>query len=81
LALVSDSEAFEHYDDPAKREPAAGAPRRRSDRPLAHHVPVRFRAETIAKVSRLAAADGMSVSAWIRRAAERAAAHERSESH
>jgi hypothetical protein len=68
---VSDAEAFEHYDDPAKREPAPGAPRRRSERPLTQHVPVRFPAETIEQVRRLAEADGMTVSAWIRRAVER----------
>jgi hypothetical protein len=69
---VSDAEVFEYYDDPAKREPAPGAPRRRPRRPLTQHVPVRFPAETIAHVRRLAEADGMTVSAWIRRAVERA---------
>jgi predicted DNA-binding protein len=68
---VSDAKAFEHYDDPAKREPAPGVPRRRADRPLTQHVPVRFPAETIEHVRRLAEADGMTVSAWIRRAVER----------
>ena len=68
---MSDAEAFEHYDDPAKREPAPGAPRRRSKRPLTQHVPVRFPPETIEQVRRLADADGMTVSAWIRRAGER----------
>jgi predicted DNA-binding protein len=68
---VSDAEAFQHYDDPEKREPAPGAPRRRSERPLTQHVPVRFPAETIEQVRRLAEADGMTVSAWIRRAVER----------
>ena len=68
---MSDAEAFEHYDDPARREPAPGAPRRRSERPLTQHVPVRFPAETIEQVRRLAEADGMTVSAWIRRAVER----------
>jgi hypothetical protein len=34
-------------------------------------VPVRFPAETIDEVRRLADADGMTVSAWIRRAVER----------
>jgi predicted DNA-binding protein len=68
---VSDAEAFEHYDDPAKREPAPGTPRRGSERPLTQHVPVRFPAETIEQVRRLAEADGMTVSAWIRRAVER----------
>jgi hypothetical protein len=69
---VSDADAFEYYEDPAKREPATGPPRRRPDRQLTHHVPVRFPAETIEQVRRLADADGMTISAWIRRAVERA---------
>jgi predicted DNA-binding protein len=69
---VSDAEAYEYYEDPSKREPTAGPPRRRPDRPLTQHVPVRFPAETIEQVKRLADADGMTVSAWIRRAVERA---------
>lgn len=68
MTAVNDAEAFEHYNDPAKREPAAGAPRRRSDRPLAQHVPVRFPRETIQQAKRLADADGVTVSTWIRRA-------------
>jgi predicted DNA-binding protein len=69
---MSDAKAFEHYEDPAKREPAPGPARRRPARPLTQHVPVRFPAETIEQVKRLADADGMTVSAWIRRAVERA---------
>jgi hypothetical protein len=69
---VSDAEAFEYYEDPAKREPAPGPPRRRPARPLTQHVPVRFPAETIEHVRTLAEADGMTVSAWIRRAVEQA---------
>jgi hypothetical protein len=42
-----DADAFEHYDDPANREPAAGEARRRRTRALGPHVPVRFPAETI----------------------------------
>ncbi len=68
---MSDAEAFEYYEDPTKREPAPGRPRRRPERPLTQHVPVRFPAETIEQVKRLAEADGMTVSAWIRRAIER----------
>lgn len=68
---MSDAEAFEHYEDPAKREPAPGPPRRRPARPLTQHVPVRFSAETIEHVRILAEEDGMTVSAWIRRAVER----------
>lgn len=69
---MSDAEAFEHYEDPANREPAPGTPRRRPARPLTEHVPVRFPATTIDQVRRLAEADGMTVSAWIRRAVEQA---------
>jgi hypothetical protein len=67
-----DAEAFEHYDDPARREPASGRPNRRPDRALTEHVPVRFPAATIEAVRALAEADGMTVSAWIRRSVERA---------
>lgn len=68
---MSDAEAFEYYEDPAKREPPPGRPRRRPAQPLTQHVPVRFPAETIERVRTLAEADGMTVSAWIRRAVER----------
>lgn len=68
-----DTEAFEHYEDPARREPGAGRPRRRPERALTEHVPVRFPAATIEAVRQLAEADGMTVSAWIRRAVEAAA--------
>jgi hypothetical protein len=64
-----DADAFEYYDDPAHREPATGEPRRRA-RGIARHVPVRFPADTIEAVCPLAQADGMTVSAWIRRAVD-----------
>jgi len=67
-----DTEAFEHYEDPRRREPAAGRPRRRPARALTEHVPVGFPAATIEVVRKLAEADGMTVSAWIRRAVEAA---------
>jgi hypothetical protein len=66
-----DAKAFDYYDDPARREATTARPRRRPDRPLTEHVPVRFPAETIDEVRRLAEADGMTVSAWIRRAVDR----------
>lgn len=31
MTTMNDAEAFEYYDDPAKREPAPGPPRRRRD--------------------------------------------------
>lgn len=67
-----DAEAFEYYEDPARREPPPGRPRRHRDRALTEHVPVRFPAATIKAVRALAEADGLTVSAWIRRAVERA---------
>jgi hypothetical protein len=69
---LSDAEAFEHYDDPAKREPAAGEARRRGAPTLARHVAVRFPAETVESVRPLAQSDGMTVGAWIRRAVDSA---------
>lgn len=68
-----DTEASQHYEDPAHREPGAGRPRRRPDRALTEHVPVRFPSATIEVVRKLAETDGMTVSAWIRRAVEAAA--------
>jgi hypothetical protein len=69
---LEDAEAFEHYDDPAHREPVAGEPRRHGVRTLARQVPVRFPADTIEAVHPLAQANGMTVSAWIRRAVDSA---------
>lgn len=66
-----DAEAFAHYDEPDKREPAEGPVHRRRRRTLTQHVPVRFPASTISKVRELAEDDGMSVSAWIRHTVER----------
>jgi hypothetical protein len=67
-----DAEAFEYYDDPARRKPVAGRPRHRPDRALTEHVPVRFPAATIEVVRELAETDGMTVGGWIRRAVESA---------
>jgi hypothetical protein len=66
----SDATTFEYYDDPSRREPADGPPRRRRQRALTQHVPVRFPESTIQRVRDLAEADGMSVSAWIRHTVE-----------
>jgi predicted DNA binding CopG/RHH family protein len=67
-----DRAAFEHYDDDAHRETAAGEARRRDARTLNRHIAVRFPAETIESVRRLAQPEGMTVSAWIRRAVDEA---------
>ena len=70
MTAVNDAEAFDHYEDPVNREPAAGVPRRRLDRPLTQHVPVRFPHETIQRAKRLADAQGITVSSWIRSAVD-----------
>jgi len=62
-----DGSACAFYEDSANLEPAG--PARRRQRPaLSSFVPVRFTPEMIADVKLLAAADGMTVSAWIRKA-------------
>lgn len=72
MTAMDDAEAFDHYDDPARRELASGPPRSRPDRPLTQHIPVRFPSETIRRATRLADADGVTVSSWIRRVADEA---------
>jgi hypothetical protein len=67
---VSDPDAFEYYEDPARREPPPGSARRRSERPLTQHVPVRFSSETIQRVKSVADAEGVTASVWIRRAVD-----------
>jgi hypothetical protein len=67
---MNDADAFEHYNNPTRREPVRGVPRRRPDRPLKEHVPVRFPRTTIKRVKRLADADGVTVSRWIRHAVD-----------
>ena len=62
-----DGSACAFYEDSANLEPAG--PARRRQRPaLSSFVPVRFTPEMIADVKLLAAADGMTVSAWVRNA-------------
>jgi hypothetical protein len=67
---MNDAEAFEYYDDPAKREPAAGPPQRRADLPSARHVPVRSSLETIRQVERRARGRRHDGKRWIRRAVD-----------
>lgn len=58
----------EFYASPANQVPAGPAQRRKAPRrPLTGHVPVRFDDKTIAAVKERAEAEGMTVSAWIRR--------------
>src|SRR4051812_48057166 len=62
-----DAAASEFYENEQNREPA-GSPRRRrrSGKALDSHVPVRFPSDTIDAVKVIAAADGLTVSSWIR---------------
>lgn len=70
----ADARARAHYDEPRNREPDPNArvvrrgslPRATLDR----HVPVRFSHETIEAVTGHATEEGLSVSAWIRRAVD-----------
>lgn len=65
----NDEEAADFYADPANRELRAEA--HQIERPrLSTHVPIRFRPDTIAAVSRLADEDGTTVSGWIRNVVE-----------
>ena len=48
-----DLEAFEHYDEPANREPAPGPTQKRRERAITKHVPVRFPASTVDAVREL----------------------------
>jgi predicted DNA binding CopG/RHH family protein len=63
-----DDAAAQHYEDPENLTPAGPGRRVRTagTRALDTHVPVRFSAELIAAVKRLADVDGMTVSTWIR---------------
>jgi hypothetical protein len=63
MTRIDDAEAFDHYEDPANRGPAAGAPQRRRDRSGTREVTVSLRAETVEEISRLADADGITVNA------------------
>lgn len=63
-----DERAVDFYADPANQAPTGSARRRTSPRrPLTGHMPVRFDDATIAAVKERADANGMTVSAWIRR--------------
>jgi len=67
-AKMTRQQEHDFYADPANQTPQ-GPPRRRKAR-LTELVPVRFPAETIERVRRLADADDRSVSNWIRRAVD-----------
>src|SRR5262245_12576680 len=68
MSEYDDDAAARHYEDPENLAPAGPGRRVRASgsRTLGAHVPVRFSAELIAAVKRLADMDGMTVSTWIR---------------
>lgn len=65
-----DAAAWEHYDDPANREPTDAAPHRLARRPrapLTEYVPVRFPEATFDALRSWATEEGLTMSALIRR--------------
>ena len=66
-----DGQAADYYADPDRRAIAGKRPVRRKSQGLSTHVPIRFRPETLTAIRRLAAADGTTVSAWVRHVTER----------
>ena len=70
---MNDREAYEFYLDPEHLK-ATGPGRKRKRPTLTSMVPVRFTPEVIERVKAVAHEEGITVSAWIRRAALRAAA-------
>jgi hypothetical protein len=68
MTEYDDDAAARRYEDPEYLNPAGPARRVRTggSRGLGRHVPVRFNAELIAAVKRLADIDGVTVSTWIR---------------
>jgi hypothetical protein len=63
-----DDQNAQSYESPDTREPVGAGVRRTPARRLGHHLPVRFPDEMINIVRKLADEDGLTVSAWIRRA-------------
>lgn len=68
---MSDAEAADFYADPANQGVAPG-PAVRPPRPkaLGGSIPVRFPPSSVEAIKRLADADGMTVSGWVRRAVD-----------
>ena len=66
---MTPQQEHDFYADPQNQTPQ-GPPRRRRTAKLTELVPVRFPADTLDRVRRLADADDRSVSSWIRRAVE-----------
>jgi hypothetical protein len=67
---MDDQQAHEFCKDPVNQQPS-GPGRRRAGRRLTSMISVRFTPDLIARVKRWAAGDGITVGAWIRRAAAR----------
>lgn len=67
---MSDEESQRFYEDPANLE-TGGPPQRLPGRILTRYVPVRFSPELLDGVRRLADEEGLTVSAWVRRAVKR----------
>jgi hypothetical protein len=65
---MNDEQAHDFYADPAHQGIAPGAARRppRTER-LGASLPVRFPSETVTRIREAAAADGFTVSSWVRR--------------
>jgi hypothetical protein len=67
-----DDAAAAYYEDPANRQlRGSGLKRPPQQGRLTTHVPIRFSSGIIDRVRDLAAADGMTVSSWIRDVVER----------
>lgn len=64
---MTDEEAFEFYNDPANREPDPNG-RIVRRKPLGDSIPVRFPTDLLEHVRAVAAADGLTVSEWVRQA-------------
>lgn len=74
MSAYDDAAAARRYEDPEAHVPAGPPVRRRarsSKSSLSAHVPVRFGADLIAAVKRLADSDGVTVSTWIRNLVKR----------
>jgi len=68
--MSADREAYEYYRNPANLVPA-GSGRKRKHPALTSMAAVRFDPAIITAVKRIAAAEGVTVSTWIRRAVTR----------
>jgi hypothetical protein len=70
-----DNEAAAFYEDPENRKPTGPPVKRKTQKRLTSHVPVRFTKSTIDQVKELADEDAVTVSSWIRGVVEREIRH------